>query len=697
MNKKTARMFHLLLAALVVVALITPLGSDVAFADPPPSDTGTSTSTTKGVNTGDPISANSGAHHFSLPLLNLGGPLPLSYALDYRLDNRANWVLLSNFYSNADVLLERLAHQVTGDPVAVVHLRNGETPQFTYNTGAGNWDLDAASAVRYVLKETGPDYSQGYFYLMDPIREQVYVFEKVTAICHPDDCPARLVYLLDRNNNRHSYTYTGVELVPDQIADGLGRSLAFTYNLGQLQTVADQAGRTITFTYEGNAPDFNNETVLRSVADAGGNTTTFHYAYIPSLTPIPPVAIVAVDRPLGNTPYTQAIADVTLNGANWARVTSQTDAYGHTTNLAYDSAANRVTETRPDGAVVTYEHFHNDAAPKSITDATGKTIDFSQSANEQVTQVTDRLGDSTDMTYHAATGKLASYQDAEGRLTTFTYAAQSQTFTNPTNSETVGFTFYNLTRVTYPDTTHDDFTYDGRGNVLTFTDQRGQTWTTTYNSRGQPLTSTNPTGGMITFTYNADGTRASRADSDAGIGTTTYAYDAYKRLSTITRPGGSTVQFTYDLNDRLLAVTDERGKTTTLTYDANGNLDTAANPLGQTYTYTQDLMDRLSGVTDPVGQVGNLSYDEMGRLETVTDRNGHTTTYGYNSRGWLTSVTDPAGQTWTTPTTTKECRRPPPHPWASPRPFRPTNWGASRASPIRWVIRPTSPTTDWGG
>ncbi|MBM4460984.1 MAG: RHS repeat-associated core domain-containing protein, partial [Chloroflexi bacterium] len=210
------------------------------------------------------------------------------------------------------------------------------------------------------------------------------------------------------------------------------------------------------------------------------------------------------------------------------------------------------------------------------------------------------------------------------------------------------FTFYNLTRITYPDATHDDFTYDAQGNALTFTDRRGKTWTTTYNARGQPLTVANPTGGIAAFTYNADGTLAASADSDASIGVTAYTYDAYKRLSTVTRPGGNTVQFTYDLNDRLLTVTDERGKTTTFTYDANGNLDTAANPLGQTYTYAQDLMDRLTSITDPVGQAANLSYDAMNRLASVTDRNGNTTTFGYNSRGWRTGITDPAGKTWTT-------------------------------------------------
>jgi len=640
----------MLLIVLMALTAVILLRANIAYADPPESGTGTSKSDDKGVDTGDPISANSGALHFTLPLLDLGGLLPLRYSLNYRMDNYTvgTSALDSNFRDNVHLVLERMPHITTGQPVAEVDLKNGDTPQFTYDADSGQWTLDAASPVRYVLKETGADYSHGYYYLMDPIREQVYIFEKVTAECYPDWCPARLLHVMDRNGNRHDYTFTGDSLNPQRIQDGLGRHLDFTYDAWgtHLTHVTDQAGRAIQINYESNAPDFNNGTVLRSVTDAQGYTTTLHYFHLATLPATAP--IVSMTLPLGNTPYTQTVADVTLNGKNWARVTAQTDVYSNTTTFAYAGAANRVTETRPDSTTVTYEHYHNDGVPKRVTDATGKTIDFSQSANEQVTQVMDRLGASTNLTFHAATGKLATYRDAEGHTTVYTYIAQSQTLTNPTNSETVAFTFYNLTRTTYADGTHDDFTYDAHGNVLTFADRRGKVWTYTYNPRGQPLTITNPTGGVATNTYNADGTLASSADSDAGSGATTYAYDGYKRLITITRPGGATVQLTYDLDDRLLTVTDERGKTTTFTYDVNGNLDTVANPLNETTTFAQDLMDRLTGVTDPVGQVANLSYDEMGRLETITDRNGHTTSYTYDVRGWRTGVTDPAGQTWTT-------------------------------------------------
>jgi hypothetical protein len=62
--------------------------------------------------------------------------------------------------------------------------------------------------------------------------------------------------------------------------------------------------------------------------------------------------------------------------------------------------------------------------------------------------------------------------------TTFTYTPQTQTFANPNiPAETVTFTFFNITRTDYPDSTSESFVYDGNCNQLTHTRQGGQTWT----------------------------------------------------------------------------------------------------------------------------------------------------------------------------------------------------------------------------
>jgi RHS repeat-associated protein len=219
----------------------------------------------------------------------------------------------------------------------------------------------------------------------------------------------------------------------------------------------------------------------------------------------------------------------------------------------------------------------------------------------------------------------------------FTYTAQDQAFTNPANNDTVTFTFYDLTRIDYPDGTNEQYTYDGKGNVLTRVDQRGKSWTYTYDSLGQILTATNPSNGKITYTYNSDATLASEKDSDTG--TTSYSYDTYKRISSVTFPDGSTTQIAYNQNDQMTSITDGNNHTYTYTYDANGNLIKETDPNSKDTSYAYDLMDRLTQATDRLGKVSTYTYDTMGRRASVNEQNNIQIAFGYDSRGWRNKTT----------------------------------------------------------
>ena len=629
------------LALLMVLAV---LWGETAMADPksqfPPSY-----SKVKGLDIGDPIAASSGAYHFTMPLLDLGGPLPLCYSLHYRMDEYHDCTSLSilgPFEHNLNPAVYYAVDEL------LIYLRNGDRPCFTTDEVSGEWVLDAVSPVRYRLQETGSTESNGFYYVLDPIEELVYIFDKsesASAYWY-----RRVLFVVDRNNNRLTYTYDDAPdpLRPTRVADGLGRSLSMDYNsyvydtstYTLLTSVTDQAGRTITFGHG----DSEKWSAMNSITDPEGNTTEFVYDGADNLKYSG--SITQVIRPLRNVPYRQTVAKEKLNGASYSpRVTSQTDAYENTTTLTYDEGTNRVTETQPDTKTVVYQHYDNDGVPQKLTDPANRTAEFEKTVNEQLSSVTDRLGDSTAISYHAETGKISSITNAKGHTITRTYTAQDQTFINPANEEEVTFTFYNLTRVDYPDGTNEQFTYDGNGNMLTCADQTGATWTCTYNTRGQVLTQINPVGGVTTFAYNDDATVASTTDSDTG--TTTYGYDTYKRLSSITHPDDTSVQMAYNLNDQITSVTDENGHICTYTYDANGNLTGITDPAGKTTQYAYDLMDRVEGITDRLGKRTDMTYDNMNRVESHTDPNGIRTTFGYDARGWLTQTTL-GDQTWQT-------------------------------------------------
>jgi len=636
-------------------ALMIFLVVGAALADGHDSDSTASHVQTKGFDVGDPVTANAGAYHFELPLLDLGGPLPLDYVLDYRSD-RYDEINITGLDGPFGSALNRwlVRQQWPPAPVTVaVNLGGGETPVFTPAPGrAGEWVLDAASPVRFQLLETGDSYNDGYFYLWDPGREWVFIFEKaaIPGWCNSDtSCSSRLAAVLDRNGNTHTWTYTAADSFrPARVSDGLGRTLDFAYDgRKRLVSVTDQAGRSVGFTPEAEAadcPTWNDrrQPVLRAVADAGGQTTTFLYACGRGSVQL----VGSVRRPAGNQPYTQTYAQQALDEVTWVwRVTTQTDAYGNVTALGYDPAANRVTETRPDGQPVVYEHYHNDGAPKTLTDPAGKRADFGQTVNEQTSTVTDRMGDTSLLTYHPGTGRLASLTNAKGQVTTWTYAPREQAFTNPLGREAVTFTCYDLVRVDDADGTFEAFTHDGRGNVLTRTDRAGEVWSYTYNDRGQVLTAVNPAGGTATYTYNADGTLATASDSDTGV--TAYGYDLYKRVNQVTYPGGTTVQLAYDLNGRLVSRIDENGQETLYDWDANGNLAKVTDPEGRETGYEYDLMDRLVKRTDRLGHASSLAYDALGRLAGTADATGVQLAFGYDLRGWLDRVIR-AGRIWTT-------------------------------------------------
>ncbi len=576
----------------------------------------------------DPVSTSVGEYYLDKPLLDLGGPLPIQFTLYYvsRIE-KVPGIHNDPFGGDAFTHNYHISLWREDDTTVAVLYTGGNLVVFQKN---GEWQV-LNEEVIYQLEE-----DDGYYYMMDPILERVYTFEKATVAFQDVGVLTRIE---DRNGNALVLTNDVQEFhaLLTRVEDGLGRSLDFLGDYPHLASVTDHAGRTIQFEYD----VFTGEVQavhLKSVTDALGMKTTFSYAG-----PLNNNVIASQILPRGNVPYAQTYEQAP-DGWNW-RAVSQADAYGNTTSLSFDDDSGVTTITDPLGN--TYQHTHQDERLLTAwTDEMGNTATFGYDAQGRRASITDRLGDVTEIAYHDESGKIASYTNAEGNTTTYTYIAQTQTFTNPDNAETVTFTFYDLTGVDYADGMHGDLAYNDYGNVITYTDGMSNTWTYAYNDRGQILTASNPEGGVETYAYNADGTLASSTDSDVGV--TTYQYDAYKRLSTITRPGGSTVDFTYDLNDQLLTVNDELGQTSTFTYDANGNLDTAANPLNQTYTYAHDLMDRVASITDPVGQVGNLSYDELGRLKTVTDRNDHTTAYAYNARGWLTGVTDPLDNTWTT-------------------------------------------------
>ena len=608
--------------------------------------------------TAEPIFAGGGEFRQSWTLLSLGGPIPLDFTLIYAPDLESKcpandgrtqfppWNSIKSFTSNTIMRVVEFEDRTVSPHQAHINVFLSDDGVVFKDDGKGYFV--ASGSVKYQLTKT-----EDHYYMLDPIRELVYIFrsrqlgwdlKEAGQVIQHIRRAGEVVCVLDRNGNRLSYAYNHDNL-PTRIEDGLGRVLELTYTRSSnieerhLTTVSDGYGRTVTFSYQEATCREGRQERLVSFSDATGNITIFEY-FQPSQNECN--LLQKVIRPLGNSHISQTWAK---NPHGVYAVNSQKDAYGNETKLTWtkDTENNLITTvSHPDGANRVFHH-ERERYPLDVTDETGKQFSIGYNGDWQMTSVTDRLGDTTSLTYHSETGHIASITNNRGETVAYTYTPQNQSFTNPINGETVEFTFYNLTRTDYPDGSSEHHAYDAQGNLTQWTNQAGEVWRYKYNDRGLIIAATNPAGGVTEYTYNADATLASSTDTDMGV--ITYVYDRHKRPAKIAYPDGSTLQFAYDVLDRITALTDKNGKITAFGYDANGNLVLATDPNGASIRYAYDLMDRVVQVTDRTKGTTRYAYDEIGRLVELTDPTGVVTKTSYEPRGWMSEFSVGA-HTW---------------------------------------------------
>lgn len=180
-----------------------------------------------------------------------------------------------------------------------------------------------------------------------------------------------------------------------------------------------------------------------------------------------------------------------------------------------------------------------------------------------------------------------------------------------------------------------------------------------YNGKGQLLKEIDPLGNYTEYVYGNRGwiTEIKRRDSgNTVIATTTYAYYETGEVFTIDLPSysGTAVQtYVYDENGQVVSYTGPEGGETTYAYDLLGRMTQTVDPYDRTIDYEYDVRSRLIKSTDndPDGSgfrarpITQFAYDDASQLTSVTDPLGRVTAYAFADNGWLTSMTlpDPDG------------------------------------------------------
>ena len=316
---------------------------------------------------------------------------------------------------------------------------------------------------------------------------------------------------------------------------------------------------------------------------------------------------------------------------------SVVDLQKNKTKYDYDSNNNLVKMTLPSGASqsYTYDSYHNvikAVSPEGVTsrftyDTYGniKTVKLGSGSQtisasavytangDQVSSVTDALGQTTTYGYDTQTGVL-NWTQAPGET--------ASTRTNYTHDQ-----LYRTIKV-QQSTAAVDYTY----------------------SKDLLSAISTASGTDYSFTYGVfDLTTAVKAGSRTLI-SHSYTNDQNRRLSRSVYGNGDAVSYSYDSFGRTTAVTyGDTGSTVSYTYDANSNLGQLTDGIsGRVNRYSYDFLDRLMRYEESGDGYSNIvqwGYDDENNLSSQTQTlNGttYTSTYAYDKDNRLTKATEGA-------------------------------------------------------
>jgi len=256
------------------------------------------------------------------------------------------------------------------------------------------------------------------------------------------------------------------------------------------------------------------------------------------------------------------------------------DPLGREFTLIYDSNDVDLVEMRQTRAgqneVLLSATYNNQHLPLSVTDAGKQTTLFGYNSRGQLTAFTNALGNVTTLSYDvngyliSVDGPLPGTNDT--RRFTYDPVGRLRTVTDP-DGYTVTIDYDDgdrPTRITYPDATYEQITYD-RLDPVVLRDRAGRETRLTYDSLRQLVSIQDPLGRVTRAQWCGCGGLESLVDPQGRA--TSWTRDLQGRLAAKTYPNGGQVHFEYDpATGWLSSVRDERNQLTVFDYNLDGSL-----------------------------------------------------------------------------------------------------------------------------
>ncbi|MET4025769.1 YD repeat-containing protein, partial [Marinobacter sp. MBR-99] len=471
------------------------------------------------------------------------------------------------------------------------------------------------------------------------------------------DGNGNLTASIDNVGNTTTYTYTSFNKMASRTS-AVGNALvtmdtpfyqekrvelgfsASVADLSEADKVAILDLHTTYFEYDGNQN-------LIERRDAGNDITRFEYDEFGNLTK----RIVFLDASDLVDPAKQQVTTYAYDGFgnnisstdaegyqtfseydHFGNLTRFTDANGGVTTYTYDKDNRLLTVTDPEGhtTINTYDAVGNRI---SITDANGHTITRLYDRNNNLIATidpseTDALMDRVTSYEYDVVGNRTAVVDAEGRRTEYRFNARREmveVISASVLDQAGNATNYSTT-----------YRYDGEGNRVSTTNNRGYTTEVLYTRNNLVRQQTDPNGHVTRIDYDANNNEvqvvAGLQLSAAKRQILRFSYDEENQLVTRTDAEGNVTRYAYDAPGNRVATTDGNGNTTEYEFDGNNRLVREIRP---------EVIDPSTGL--PVRYTVEHVYDGNGNEIKTVDENGHATRFTFDLDDKLVMVEDANG------------------------------------------------------
>jgi RHS repeat-associated protein len=328
-------------------------------------------------------------------------------------------------------------------------------------------------------------------------------------------------------------------------------------------------------------------------------------------------------------------AGPSANPSQIARVLG--DGSTQLSQFEYNTIGKTTKSTDPVGRVMSYIYDTNNIDLLEIRQTRGTNNElqrkFTYNALHEPLTDTDAAGQITTLTYNAQ-GQVLTRKNAKNETTTYAYggtvpAGCLASVTSPP--------FNSVSAVT-------SFTYDSFKRVRTVTDSDSYTTTTDYDNLDRKIKVTYPDTTYEQFQYTDNVTGAMKLDltgSRDRRGLWTYRhYNANQKMDSITDAANRTTQYGWCTCGVLTSITDPKSQTTTFNRDIQSRVYQKVFQDGTTIDYLYE------------GQTAPNSAGATSRLKSSTDAKSQRTNYVYFADDNIQQIsyTNTAGQPLTPPT-----------------------------------------------